>query len=604
MDPVDYGDDCSRPKPFCPSIPEQEPLQFKTLARFWHPDLGDPFGIMHWVLCYCEPVRVFIYSHVWPPVTSGVGKARFNLQRSSLLFSITVKRRLSRIRFSDLEVLFLFEHPVHRMDPHEVTRLWYMEVSQPFFCTPAPNGYIIVSLMTTTLSEPEISGKNVRHKACYVTWTIICFILMFRGLRGGVKDQIPILVQILHQDHVIRELSANISAQLEIAVQTEGRQRLSGIITVRKSCDTLQSVLSGGDALNPTKTGAGCDTGNETQKKNQRNILHDMAWGFWTEACQDLHMLLQSELSSHIATKDYQEGELRGQIIPLPYSGCGPGMNAEDAALNAHLHGFAELGEVGESSPGHKRVLKGFYGSEVRGSIGFIQVSTKLNPRGEIRGQVHIPNSCESGGVSLTPEEPEYGMNYMRRGGNASCARWAPDYDRKCSVCSCQKRTVICDPIVCPPLKLLQPVHLSDQCCPVCEGKSYHRKTGCYFDGDRSWKAAGTRWHPETTGEVHCEKVTCPRLTCSNPVRARPSDCCKQCPGSCKFGRHWYPNMSVASNVPPFGEMKCVTCSCVDGITQCRRQECTMASCSQSPTNAVPSAKVEFLSKIQTNLYN
>lgn len=38
---------------------------------------------------------------------------------------------------------------------------------------------------------------------------------------------------------------------------------------------------------------------------------------------------------------------------------------AEDAALNAHLHGFAELGEVSDNSNGHKRLLKGFYGSEV-----------------------------------------------------------------------------------------------------------------------------------------------------------------------------------------------------------------------------------------------
>lgn len=33
------------------------------------------------------------------------------------------------------------------------------------------------------------------------------------------------------------------------------------------------------------------------------------------------------------------------------------------------------------------------------------------------------------------------------------------------------------------------------------------------------------------TGEVHCEKVQCPRLACAQPVRASPTDCCKQCPG-------------------------------------------------------------------------
>ena len=30
---------------------------------------------------------------------------------------------------------------------------------------------------------------------------------------------------------------------------------------------------------------------------------------------------------------------------------------------------------------------------------------------------------------------------------------------------------------------------------------------------------------------MHCEKVQCPRLACAQPVRANPTDCCKQCPG-------------------------------------------------------------------------
>lgn len=116
-----------------------------------------------------------------------------------------------------------------------------------------------------------------------------------------------------------------------------------------------------------------------------------------------------------------------------------------------------------------------------------------------------------------------------------------------------------------------------------------------------------------TTGEVHCEKVQCPRLTCANPVRASPSDCCKQCPGTCsplacvpnatdatagvfilpvpspaapekgipeladsmqadgpracRFGRRWYlNNESWHPSVPPFGEMKCILCWCVVSV--------------------------------------
>lgn len=132
---------------------------------------------------------------------------------------------------------------------------------------------------------------------------------------------------------------------------------------------------------------------------------------------------------------------------------------------------------------------------------------------------------------------------------------------------------------------------------------------GCYFDGDRSWRAAGTRWHPVVppfglikcavctckgaTGEVHCEKVQCPRLACARPVRANPTDCCKQCPvGSgthaklrpmqadgprgCRFAGQWFPeNQSWHPSVPPFGEMSCITCRCGAGVPHCERDDCS-----------------------------
>ncbi|KAM9315871.1 chordin-like [Gastrophryne carolinensis] len=732
---------------------------------------------------------------VWPPVNSGLAKAKFNLQRSNLLFSITYKgiESLSRVRFMDSDDNVLFEHPVHRVGyPHSDTicGIWRSVPRSSLHLLRL--GQILVSLVTTAASEPEISGKIVRHKALFsesfsalltpenpeetmerglAMLTLsdvddnLHFILMLRGIQGGGREMIPITVQIIHHNHVIREIYANITiqepdfaevlsdlsgremqwlaqGQLKIAVQTEGRhgQRISGIITVRKSCDTLQSVLSGGDALNPTKTGS---VGSATitihengtleyqlqvagimsavtavtletkpQRKIRRNILHDLtkdyydgrAWGFWTGAnARDLHMLLQSELFLNVATRDYQEGELRGQIAPLPYSGLwarheelpiplagqfvSPPLKtgsaghawvsldehchlhyqivvtglgrAEDAALNAHLHGFAELGEVGDNSNEHKRLLKGFYGSEAQGSVkdldlelfnhlnqgtAFIQVSTKLNPRGEIRGRVHIPNSCESGGTPLSPEDSEREaveksttrQSEDLRKDPRSCffegklrahgARWAPDYDKKCSVCSCQKRTVICDPIVCQPLNCTQPVQLPDQCCPVCEEKKENREVkkpgrtqneGCYFNG--LWRPAGTRWHPvvepfglvlcatcsckSSSQDLHCVRETCPRLTCANPIRANPMDCCKKCPEEernpmeladrmqsdeprqCVIRGHRYSNNEQwHPTVTKYGMVKCVTCVCKDGVPQCDKQKwkCSDPECSAS----------------------
>lgn len=38
---------------------------------------------------------------------------------------------------------------------------------------------------------------------------------------------------------------------------------------------------------------------------------------------------------------------------------------ADDLTVNAHLHGLAEIGEMDDSSTTHKRLLTGFYGSQV-----------------------------------------------------------------------------------------------------------------------------------------------------------------------------------------------------------------------------------------------
>lgn len=38
----------------------------------------------------------------------------------------------------------------------------------------------------------------------------------------------------------------------------------------------------------------------------------------------------------------------------------------DDLTVNAHLHGLAEIGEMDDSSSAHRRLLTGFYGSQVR----------------------------------------------------------------------------------------------------------------------------------------------------------------------------------------------------------------------------------------------
>lgn len=41
----------------------------------------------------------------------------------------------------------------------------------------------------------------------------------------------------------------------------------------------------------------------------------------------------------------------------------------DDLSVNAHLHGLAEIGELDDRSTAHKRLLTGFYGSQVHNSI-------------------------------------------------------------------------------------------------------------------------------------------------------------------------------------------------------------------------------------------
>lgn len=459
------------------------------------------------------------------------------------------------------------------------------------------------------------------------------------------------------------------------------------------------------------------------QRRDQRTVLCHMA-GLQPRGhtavgvCPRLgargaHMLLQNELFLNVATKDFPEGELRGHVAALPYSGHSthhalpvplagalvlPPVQSQAAGhawlsldTHCHLHYEVLLAGLGGSEqgtvtahllghpgmPGPRRLLKGFYGPEAQGVVKDLEpellqhlaqgtasllITTKGSPQGELRGQVHITNQCEVGSLRLAeagaeearkpgasdtaaaalpvlpavlgPDAPapvKPGSPWRARDPNTCFfegqqrphgARWAPNYDPLCSLCTCQRRTVICDPVVCPLLSCPSPVQVPDQCCPVCPEKQDVRDLpgmprsrdpgeGCYFDGDRSWRAAGTRWHPVVppfglikcavctckgdTGEVHCEKVQCPRLACAQPVRANPTDCCKQCPvGSgahpqlgdpmqsdgprgCRFAGQWFPeSQSWHPSVPPFGEMSCITCRCGAGVPHCERDDCSL----------------------------
>ncbi|XP_013881147.1 chordin isoform X2 [Austrofundulus limnaeus] len=729
----------------------------------------------------------------WLPSSSGVARARLSLTRTSITFSITYLRfgRPGKLVFLDSDGTTAFEFKVPKGQSDMICGVW-KNVPKPLL-RQLQSEQMHISMTTSTGKREEIQGKIIKHRALFAeTFSSVLtsdednsgmggiamltlsdsennlhFILILQGLiRHKDKEPIlvPIRVQLMYRQHVLREVRANITSndpdfaevltdlnsrelfwlsrgQLEIVVATEDQdpRQILGFITGRKSCDTIQSVMSSGDALTPGKTGGvgsavfnlndngtleyqvqvaglssdvvGLTIELKPRRRNKRSVLYDLtpefsqtsgqAVGSWSRLeARHIHMLLQNELFINVATAHSQEGELRGQIKALPYSGLevprqglptplaghflsppvrtGASGHAwvsvdkqchlhyeivvaglskkEDVTVNAHLHGLAEIGELDNSSTTHKRLLTGFYGSQAQGILkdlslellqhldqgtAFIQVSTKLNPQGEIRGRVHVPNSCESGAgaeveeaelddtLLTDPEELKKDPNtcFFENQHHAHGSRWTPNYD-KCFTCSCQKRTVICDPVICPVLTCSRTIQPEDKCCPICDEKREPKDMkagekveehpeGCYFEGDQKMHAPGISWHPfvppfgyikcavctckGSSGEVHCEKVTCPVLVCSHPVRRNPSDCCKECPEEertpaglrhtdmmqadgprhCKFGKNYYQNSdSWHPWVPLVGEMKCINCWCDHGVTKCQRKQCAVLTCS------------------------
>uniref|UniRef100_A0A8C7U256 Chordin n=1 Tax=Oncorhynchus mykiss TaxID=8022 RepID=A0A8C7U256_ONCMY len=729
----------------------------------------------------------------WLPSSSGVARARFSLTRTSLTFSITYQRieRPSRVAFLDSDGNTAFEYKTPMRDSDMICGVWKNLPQSHVRQLQAEQ--LRVTMTTATGRREQIEGKIIKHRALFAetfsstltsekehsgmggiamltlsdTENNLHFILILQGLiqpRQRDSPLVPIRVRLQYSQHVLREIHANVTAydpdfaevltdlnsrelfwlsrgQLVIAVETEGPdpRHISGFITGRKSCDTIQSVMSSGDALTAGKTGGvgsaffhlhdngtldyqvqiaglssevvGLTIELKPRRRSKRSVLYDLApefdrpsgraTGSWSRLeARHIHMLLQNELFINVATAHSQEGELRGQIrgllysgleaprheIPIPLAGqfVAPPVltsagghawvsvderchlhyeivvaglsKADDLTVSAHLHGFAEIGELGESSTNHKRLLTGFYGSQAQGVLkdisvellrhldrgtAFIQVSTKVNTRGEIRGRVHVPNNCEFGtrgevevaefdGLFVhDPEELKKDPHtcFFESQHHAHGSLWTPNYNN-CFTCSCQKRTVICDPVICPVLTCSRTIQPEDKCCPVCLGDVLYfshpseppcthslTHSGCYFEGDQKMHAPGSTWHPfvppfgyikcalctckGATGEVHCEKVTCPALTCSRPVRRSPSDCCKECPEEdkpllvhadmmqadgtrhCKFGKNFYQNSdNWHPRVPLMGEMKCITCWCDHGVTKCQRKQCPVLTCS------------------------
>ncbi|OWK05774.1 hypothetical protein Celaphus_00012560 [Cervus elaphus hippelaphus] len=688
-----------------------------ALDETWHPDLGEPFGVMRCVLCACEAVfRLLCEQPQWGRRARGAGRVSCkNIKPECPTLACGQPRQLpghccqtcpqehSSPEKQPTGLAFEYPRdPEHRSysdrgepgaedrgrgDGHTDfvalltgprsqavarARVSLQRSSLRFSISYRRAEQLYVALVTPAHPSGEVWGPLIRHRA----------------LAAGFAEVLPNLTA--------QEMDWLVLGELQMALERASGPglRISGHIAARQSCDGNGSLIyqvrvrgGAGAVWEVQVVGTGSEVVAMTletkpQRRNQHTVLCHMvglqpgghrAVGICPGlGARGAHMLLQNELFLNVGTKDFPDGELRGHVAALPYSGHSarhdtlpvplagalvlPPVQSQAAGhawlsldTHCHLHYEVLLAGLGGSEqgtitahllgppgmPGPRRLLKGFYGPEGSASL---LITTKGSPQGELRGQVHIANQCEVGGLRLaaagdkemqapgaleavaamvaplpavpgpdTPAPAKPGGPGRLRDPNTCFfegqqrphgARWAPNYDPLCSLCTCQRRTVICDPVVCPPPSCPSPVQAPDQCCPVCPEKQDVKDLpglprnrdpgeGCYFDGDRSWRAAGTRWHPVVppfglikcavctckgdTGEVHCEKVQCPRLACAQPVRANPTDCCKQCPGQ------WFPeSQSWHPSVPPFGEMSCITCRCGQaGVPHCERDDCS-----------------------------
>ncbi|XP_031567860.1 chordin-like [Actinia tenebrosa] len=384
----------------------------------------------------------------------------------------------------------------------------------------------------------------------------------------------------------------------------------------------------------------------------------------------EISLLFSGGISVNVRTALYRNGELRGHVKQLPYGGhhasfedspfllsgnevipstrtgasglawlsldrhCSlhynvllKGLNrGQSNVITADLEGFAFFGEQPLEYKKERLTLRSFTGTMISGVVRdlddeflsnmfrgrvYLQISSNDSPRGELRGQVQFNDGpCRPPITGMTGQVCiSEGQTYFN--GEA----WTPEYDQKCTTCSCKDSKVICFPIVCTPQNCSEAlVVLPDKCCPVCPvmesqlirtyaGVNPPKIKGCFVDQGSKFYPSGSVWHPyvepfgymkcvvctclASSNEISCSKVQCAQPKCKNPVKKHQADCCARCPDSvissksaaqskvCQFGQITYPEGARWSPyMPPFGLIKCVTCQCQNSKVSCITVKC------------------------------
>ncbi|XP_033095421.1 chordin-like [Anneissia japonica] len=718
--------------------------------------------------------------------TNSVARATFMLLDDTLRFTITYERmqRPVLIRFTNALNDTVFEHDLHGSDlDNKVCGVWrrITGIYQTYLHTKS----LFVTLVTKSNENGLVRGRILSHRA--LTDETFSALMSTKRTRKGIAVASPmgyggimmmnaahdgrtinfailmdgllensghvktttLIIELRKRNDVIKDLKTTVGmdnveivgvwngmsnqhqkwlarGNLNIRIRDENAEfpELSGQVTPRQSCDTFQSVLSGGEAIDrPKVTGASGSavlhidnegninyrvqvTGLQTDvigltlegqvRRNRRKVIADLFGNYENGVSigtyskpnvKELQLLLQNNLFINVATEAYEKSELRGRITALPYRGhitrhsglpiplSGKNLDPpqvtgaagqawlsldRECALhyevttiglntgsNGKNHAYAKLVMYDENEEPVYKLLSAFQNGVAVGTAddvsedflikmnegtAYLLITTKQHQNGEIRGQILLPNSCSGnpsntidlteGVIGVSPETDPKSCQFEDKW-RADGSFWSPDYDRTCSTCTCRKKTVICDRVVCPVLSCESPETRVDECCPVCPPPELDSSTqspgiisdntaenSCYFEGDKKHHSVGSSWHPyvppfgyvlcaictcESDLSVNCTRMKCPPLDCERPIRLDPEDCCQVCPPTtpepkattsaliladevvrgCSFGEMLYRHGDEWNPlVYPIGVMPCVTCRCKNGQPQCRKIEC------------------------------
>ncbi|XP_060734763.1 kielin/chordin-like protein isoform X1 [Tachysurus vachellii] len=136
-----------------------------------------------------------------------------------------------------------------------------------------------------------------------------------------------------------------------------------------------------------------------------------------------------------------------------------------------------------------------------------------------------------------------------------------------CLHCTCVSGSVTCTQVTCPVVTCHNPITPPGQCCPQCRV--------CVKNGVEYREGERFRLHGNQCSQCICEDgraicaaSQCTQLKCMHQV-TDPGSCCPRCRG-CVYDSVEHPEGSTwfASSGP------CMSCMCVDGVTTCSEIQC------------------------------